>query len=110
VPAAGTAAGASAFLLRRTRNLRKSPWASLSYEVNDDPVGTTDLEIFVLRFFALFVALLAAFLSAFFAIFRNLLCLTMVRSVSRFGYPSHFKELGQLSEVDCYCPKDARLV
>jgi len=53
----------------------------LSYDANEDPVGTTDLEIFVLRFFALFVALLSAFLSALFAIFRNLLCLTMMRSI-----------------------------
>ena len=71
----------------------------LSYEANEDPVGTTDLAIFVLRFFALFVALLAAFLSAFFAIFRNLLCLTMMRSISRLGYPSHFKSSGSLAKL-----------
>jgi hypothetical protein len=70
----------TAYPLCRTQKRQDITLGLLSYEANEDPVGTTDLEIFVLRFFAFFVALLAAFLSAFFAIFRNLLCLTMMRS------------------------------
>ena len=89
----------TAYPLCRTRKRQDIALGLLSYEANEDPVGTTDLEIFVLRFFALFVALSAAFLSAFFAIFRNLLCLTMMRSISRLGYPSHFKSSGSLAKL-----------
>ena len=104
----GGAGFGTAYPLCRTRR-RQYRRVLLSYEAKEDPVGTTDLAIFVLRFFALFVALLSAFLSAFFAIFRNLLCSTMKRSISRFGYPSHFKSSGSLATLAAI-GRDAGLV
>jgi hypothetical protein len=45
--------------------------------------GTFDLLTFEPPFFLFFAAFFAAFLSAFFAIFRNLLCLIMMLSISQ---------------------------